>query len=247
MREGVREFLTQLVVKPAVLGVFTVGALVVAMVSALSSPIAAAVIAAIVFLSVVVVLGYGLYTRDRFGGSYEVLDEEITWDLVRIDGSEVVQEKSLDVCFLQSNVLVWVDYAWGDGEIMAEYTCSPGRLVEKKRVADRTWLIILLERVRNRGDRATLETRRTVRGGFERANEWASFQIVEKTRHLKLSIVFPKDRPCQRAYRSSQAGQRQDKEIDVSDPQYNSDGRQVLVVDEKHPKVGQLVTISWDW
>jgi hypothetical protein len=247
VKKGAREFLTELIVNPVAAGVFALGALVVAIVSALSSPAAAAAIAAVLFLSVVAVLTYALVTRDRFGGPYEVLSEEITWDLVEPDGSEVIVEKSRDVRFLQNNSLIWMDYAWGDGEIMAEYECSPGDLVDRFNVGDRLWLIISLKSARSRGDPEKLTSRRKVRDGFRKGREWVSWEIVEKTHHLKLSIVFPEDRACRTAYKSSKRGPHLGQAIDVSDLPYASDGRRMLVINEKRLKVGDIRTITWEW
>ena len=247
MRSGSGEFVKTLVVNPAAAGVFGLGALVVAIVAALSSPVAAAVIAAVLLVSVVVILGYGMYTRERFGGLYEILNEEITWDLVSVDGSEVDSHKKLEVQYLQNNVLVWVDYAWGDGEVMAEYTCKPGALADHFSVGERLWLINSLQAVRGRGQRETLHAWRKVRNGFTLRREWVSYEIIEPTRSLKLTIIFPRERPCLNAWKSSKRGPHPSEPIDVRKLAYTQDGRQLLVIDEKRPRVGKLVTITWDW
>lgn len=58
----------------------------------------------------------------RHEGLYEILDYELTLELLDPQGETAVFKKRQHVKFLQNNVIAFEDYAWGDGEIFADYS-----------------------------------------------------------------------------------------------------------------------------
>jgi hypothetical protein len=42
-----------------------------------------------------------------------------------------IVDRQEEVRFLQGNVVAFADYAWGDGQIFADYRCSPGVPVDR--------------------------------------------------------------------------------------------------------------------
>src|SRR5215212_5915172 len=85
-------------------------------------------------------------------GSYEVLDYETKLELLDPEGKLVRYTKHQKVKFLQDNVIAFQDQAWGDGEIFADYQCSPGYPVDRYRDGNKYHILISLRETKNRGD-----------------------------------------------------------------------------------------------
>lgn len=65
------------------------------------------------------------------GGLYKVLEYEVQLELVDPQGEVAIYRKRQRVRFLQDNVFAILDQAWGDGDIFADYKCSPGVAVDQ--------------------------------------------------------------------------------------------------------------------
>ena len=59
-------------------------------------------------------------------GMYEVLEYESTLELLDAKGQRATFHKREKVRYLQDNVIAYQDQAWGDGEILLQYRCTPG-------------------------------------------------------------------------------------------------------------------------
>ena len=55
-------------------------------------------------------------------GVYEVLDFETTLELNDAKGSRATLKKRDKVLYLQNHILAYQDQAWGDGEILGNYS-----------------------------------------------------------------------------------------------------------------------------
>ena len=64
-------------------------------------------------------------------GMYEILEYDSTLELLDRQGKTAVFKRRQKVKFLQDNVIAFQDYAWGEGEIFADYKCSPGVEVDR--------------------------------------------------------------------------------------------------------------------
>jgi hypothetical protein len=60
-----------------------------------------------------------------YAGMYEVLEYESTLDLKDRGGKRATFKKPEKVRYLQDNVIAYQDQAWGDGEILINYRCTP--------------------------------------------------------------------------------------------------------------------------
>jgi hypothetical protein len=49
-------------------------------------------------------------------------------------------------------VIAFEDYAWGDGDVLAEYKCSPGFEADRYLEGDRWNILISLRETKHRGD-----------------------------------------------------------------------------------------------
>jgi hypothetical protein len=229
-------------------GALALAGLAIAIFAAVVSPGPVAVLGGTVLVASALVLFFIYYIHQRHLGPYEVLDADIVWDIERVDGSAVVERKRFDVRFLQDNLICWIDYAFGDGELLAEYRCSPGKLVDVIDVADgRKWLVVSLGGMRNRGDRETLTTARLIKDGWTKDREWVSFEIIEPTRQYALTVRFPRGRPCSAAW-LRRRGKRDEEKLDLErSVRWLDDGRSELKFAASRPALGDAVTVIWDW
>ena len=60
-------------------------------------------------------------------GMYEVLEYESTLELHDRSGKRATFRKREKVRYLQSHIIAYQDQAWGDGEILLNYRCTPGK------------------------------------------------------------------------------------------------------------------------
>src|SRR5205823_4768834 len=59
-------------------------------------------------------------------GMYEVLEHESTLELQDSQGEQAFFRKRQKVRYLQNHIIAYQDQAWGDGEILVNYRCTPG-------------------------------------------------------------------------------------------------------------------------
>jgi hypothetical protein len=175
---------------------------------------------------------------------YEILEYDSTLELVDPKGETAIFKRRERVKFLQDNVIAFQDRAWGDGEIFADYKCSPGTEVDRYQEGDRWNVLISLRETKSAGDIEDFYIERTVRAGFTEDEEWRQTEIRHRTRRLKLSIIFPGKRRCRRAVLM----ERNLNRTTVLDPRYFTDlpdDRQVLTWEIKKPRRFEIYTIKW--
>ncbi len=64
-------------------------------------------------------------------GMYEVLEYESVLELKDDVGKEAKFRKRELVRYRQNNIIAYQDHAWGDGEILIDYRCTPGVVVDQ--------------------------------------------------------------------------------------------------------------------
>ena len=129
-------------------------------------------------------------------GMYEVLAYEAILELCDEDGMTALYTKRQHVRFLQNNIIAYLDTAWGDGDIFADYRCSPGVPVDCYREGHRYTILISLRETKRRDDELTFHINRKIRNGFTNHVEEFVTEIDHRTRGLALQLIFPK-RACQ--------------------------------------------------
>jgi hypothetical protein len=186
--------------------------------------------------------------RDRLGyrGMYEILEYDSTLELLDARGKKARLVRREVIRFLQDNVVAIQDHGWGSGKLFAEYRCQPGVPVDFYEDGAKHNVLISLRETKNRGDMIELWSERVIKGGFLRCPWWLETEIDHLTRHLRLSIIFPKQRPCRQA---SLARKSTKKTVLLGAQHFRffPDGRQRLTWETKAPKLNDLYTIKWDW
>ena len=134
--------------------------------------------------------------RQSRDGIYEILEYESTLELLDSKGQTAIFSKRLRVKFLQDHVIAFQDHAWGDGDNLGHYTCSPGVIVDRYRDGDRWNILISLRETKNTGDVQEFYIRRAIKRGFMKrfilslGFAWVCFHRethrLDRSSHLRL-------------------------------------------------------------
>ena len=127
-------------------------------------------------------------------GMYEVLDYHARLELLDPEGREAVLHKRQKVKFRQDNIIAYQDTAWGDGDFMAAYQCSPGYAVDFYKEGHHFNILISLRETKHAGDIEEFRIDRTIRDGFTKAAEDLQIEMYHHARHFSISVVFPVER-----------------------------------------------------
>jgi hypothetical protein len=84
-------------------------------------------------------------------GLYEVLEYDSVLELADPKGRTTLFKKRLRVKFLQDNIIAFQDHAWGDGDLLVDYRCSPGIEVDHYPEGDRWNALISLRETKSTG------------------------------------------------------------------------------------------------
>lgn len=127
----------------------------------------------------------------QFEGTYKVNSHTSTLELLDRHGKMSVYTKKQTVKFTQNGVFAIQDQAWGDGEIFAKYTCSPGVIVDRYKEGYRWKVLISLQATRNRNEQEEFLIERTIKDGFLTSTCNFQVQVDHPTDVLTLSVIFP--------------------------------------------------------
>ena len=179
-------------------------------------------------------------------GMYEVLDYESTLELKDKRGKNAIVRKREKVRYLQDNIIAYQDQAWGDGVILIDYRCTPGKAVDQYQPGSKTYILISLREVKHKGDIDNFNIEWGVKDGFLREKELWETEIRHRTRHLKTHVIFPKSRSPYKVsimeglrQRSSNLG----KNAMVQLP----DGRWIVSWETQHPRLYERYSLQWEW
>jgi hypothetical protein len=179
-------------------------------------------------------------------GLYETLDYESTLEIHDPKGLKATFSKIKKVRFLQSNIISYQDYAWGDGEILHNYRSNKGKAVDRYRSGYKTYILLSLREVKNRGDIDEFNIQWNIRRGFLTRDGYWGTDVSQPTKHLKINIVFPKSRPP--LHLTLEENQRQRTRTLGSEAQKQLlDGRWMVTWETNKPKLHELYVVRWIW
>jgi hypothetical protein len=180
-------------------------------------------------------------------GMYEILEYESTLELLDPHGKIAVFRKHQRVKFLQDNIIAFQDYAWGEGsDIFATYRCEPGQVVDRYQEGDRWNILISLRGTKHRGDIEDFHIERKAINGFTKKEEWCQVEIRNPTKRLRMAIVFPKTRRCQRA-QLVERSRHSTTELGPEHFHNLANGRQMLQWEATGIRELEVYTIKWWW
>jgi hypothetical protein len=107
-------------------------------------------------------------------------------------------------------------------------------------------VLISLRETKATGDIEEFHIERRLRGSFAAREAWWQVSMQHATHRLKVSIVFPKKRRCERALLVERNRSRTTL-LDAGTLDELPDGRQVLTWESDHVKRFEMYTIKWRW
>ena len=186
----------------------------------------------------------GLWRRPE--GMYEVLAHELQLELCDPEGHAATLRKHQKVMFLQDNIIAYQDQAWGDGDLFADYKCSPGMAVDRYRDGHKMRILISLRETKNRGDIEDFHIQRAIRDGFVREVEDFQVDIDHATRRLSMRVVFPGERTPKQVKLIEQTAQRT-TELSPESLQPLPDGRWQVSWETEQPRLHEVYILRWAW
>jgi hypothetical protein len=191
-------------------------------------------------------LGKRIIASQAREGMYEVQEHEAQLDLKDVEGKVAVYTKRQRVRFLQDNIIAYQDQAWGDGNIFADYKCSPGVAVDRYRDGYRWRILISLRQTKNYGDIEEFHIERTITDGFVGEVQQFQAQADHRTRKLSLSVVFPAKRLPKEVLLVEQNATR----TTALGPEWRSilpDGREQVTWRTDKPRLFESYILRWTW
>lgn len=179
-------------------------------------------------------------------GMYEVVDYDSTLELIDTRGERAHVRKRETVRYVQDNIIAYQDQSWGDGDILVNYRCTPGVAVDQYRPGQKTYILISLREVKNRGDADEFNMTWDIRGGFLRPTELWAAEVNHKTRHLAMHVIFPKARPPVRAW-LTQENQRRTIILAPAAQVMLPDGRRTVSWETDQPHLHETYSLAWEW
>lgn len=184
--------------------------------------------------------------RNTPEGLFEILEYETTLELLDIGGHNAKLTKRERVKFLQDYAIAFQDYAWGDGDVLADYKCTPGFVADRYLEGNRWNILISLRGTKYRGEQQDFYIERTLTNTFTKEEEWWQIEMQHRTRFTKLSLLFPKKRHCTRAVVVERTRDRTTP-LEAHNFTVLPDGRQLLHWENIEPKRFETYTVQWVW
>lgn len=179
-------------------------------------------------------------------GLYEVLDHDITLDLKDTKGNSAIYHKRQKVRFIQDSIVAYLDKAWGDGDIFADYLCSPGTAVDCFREGHRYHILISLRQTKNRGEVEEFHIKRRIDGGFTHPTEEFQTEIDHRTEAMSMTIILPGGRPLRKVHLIQQ-NTGQSNPLGVGYITTLPDGRQQIRWATKRVRLYEAYILRWTW
>ncbi|MGD8968956.1 MAG: hypothetical protein PVI07_15730, partial [Anaerolineae bacterium] len=84
-------------------------------------------------------------------------------------------------------MIAYQDQAWGDGEILLNYRCTPGTPVDRYRSGYKTTILISRREVKDKGDVNELNIEWGIRRGFLRQAEQGETHVTHRLIALQIA------------------------------------------------------------
>ena len=179
-------------------------------------------------------------------GMYEVLDYEITLEILDSKGKRAFIKKTEEVRFLQDNIIAFQDQAWGAGKILLDYRCSPGIPVDFYTLGHKTQILISLREVKNLGDIIKFNIQWKIINGFLKPIGFWATDVNHSTKSIKVNIIFPKERPPKKMM-TIEANSQRTANLDKDSLIQLPDNKWQITWVKKNPKVNEHYHIKWVW
>ena len=179
-------------------------------------------------------------------GMYEVLNYETTLEILDAKGKSAILTKIEEVRFLQNNIIAFQDQAWGSGKILIDYKCTPGVPVDFYQFAHKTYILISLRSVMQKGDITKFEIFWKINDGFKKPNGFWSTDINHFTKVMKVNVIFPKGRPPLKLL-TVESNRQLTKELQKDVITQLPDNRWQVTWEKQNPRLYEHYILKWEW
>jgi hypothetical protein len=190
-------------------------------------------------------LGRRLWRGLAEEGMYEVLEYEATLELQDSKGKRAHFHKRQKVRYLQSNIISYRDQAWGDGQFLENYRCSPGEMADTWREGHKTLILISRREVKQKGEIDEYIIERDIVNGFLHSNEPWGTEVSHRTKNLKIQVMFPNSRPPTKLLLIEAMRQRS-RRLENAVHKL-PDGRFSIKWETDKPRLYERYILSWEW
>lgn len=179
-------------------------------------------------------------------GVYEVLDYRSSLEILDASGENARYVKEKKVRYLQDDVIAYQDHAWGDGKILQNYQCSPGKAVDKYRSGYKTNILISLREIKNRGDIDEFHIQWEMQDCFLAADEYWATDITQRTKKITIEVTFP---PMRKPYRVflEECNRRRSLYLSSDGFHHLPDGRIKISYTIHRPRLYEHYMLRWSW
>ena len=177
---------------------------------------------------------------------YEVQELETSLELLDSKGEKAVVKKRQKLRYLQNHIIAYQDQAWGDGEILIDYKCSPGIPVDQYQLGHKTIILISLRSEKIKDYVYEFNIQWKIKSGFVKNVESWSTLIQHKTKYMKVKIIFPKSRM---PIKTSLIEGKNRKAAILNEKQkiYLPDGRLQVTFEKFKPRMDEELILEWKW
>jgi len=184
--------------------------------------------------------------RQSYAGMYEVLEYESTLELKDRGGNQATFRKRERVRYLQDNVIAYQDQAWGDGETLVNYRCTPGTPVDRYRSGKKTFILISRREIKNKGDVDEFHIHGNLRRGFLRRVGYWETHVSHQTTRVTIKVIFPKTRSPQHMT-LTEAKRQRSHSLGTNALVRLPDGRTQVTWTTTKPRVHENYILQWEW
>ncbi len=182
----------------------------------------------------------------RNEGMYQVVEYKSILELMDTKGYRARFSKRERVRFLQNNIIAFQDQAWGDGKILLNYSCTPGKPVDQYRLGYKTLILISLHEVKCRGDEGEFKIKWNIHKGFLLKTGFWGTEINHDISQVKTQIIFPAARPPKRVT-VQEKNRGRTILLTAENAQELPDGRWLITWEKSKPVLHEQYIMSWEW
>lgn len=179
-------------------------------------------------------------------GMYEVLEYKATYELKDRQGKKAHFRKQQRIRYLQNNIISYQDQAWGDGDILINYRCSPGVEADRYRLGHKTYILISLRGMKEKGEVDEFNIEWDLHNSFVRSIEQCEAEISHRTKKLNLQVIFPKSRPPLNASVIESMRQKT-RVLSQNAIRKLPDGRWRIKWELQKPTLYERYILKWEW
>ena len=187
-----------------------------------------------------------LKSPEKLQGLYEVLEYESTLELKTRSGSRATFCKRQKVRYLQDNIIAYQDQAWGDGQILLGYRCTPGVAVDRYPLGHKTMVLISLREMKSKNSIDEFHIVWGIHNGFLQTEEQWETEISHPTRRVKINILFPKSRGPEKI-KVIESGQQRSSSLPNDNIRRLPDGQWLASWEIATPRIHERYVLKWTW